>query len=150
MRLGMPALRLVRSPRSARPTLGEADSDERSLESGPRDRQISRLDCALEDSLGLAAGALGPLEVDLGGHVGHLRQNHDAVRSNLQEAAEDGELLLLPAAFEAQHALAERRDQRGVVREYAKLAFAARDDDLVHIAHEGPFLRSDYFEVKRH
>jgi hypothetical protein len=37
-----------------------------------------------------------------------------------------------------------------MVREDAKLAFAARDDDLVHVAFEGPFLRSDDFEVKRH
>ena len=64
---------------------------------------------ASEDVLGLAAGPLGPLEVDLRGQVGGLGQDHDPIRANLQEAAEDGELLLLAAALEAQDALAEQR-----------------------------------------
>ena len=36
------------------------------------------------------------------------------------------------------------------MRQYSELAFAARNDDLVHIAHEGPLLRSDDFEMEWH
>ena len=151
MRLLMSARRLVRSPWSACPTLGEADADERSLEGRPRKREIGRLhETAFEDVFGLAASPLCPFQIDLRGHVCHLGQDHDAVRSNLEEAAEDGVLYLLPAGLDAKHALTEGRDQRGMVREDAKLAFAARDDDLVHVPFEGPFLRCDDFEVKRH
>ena len=151
MRLLASARSLVLAPRSACATLGEADADECSLEGRPREREIGRLhEAAFDDAFGLAPGALGPLQVDLGGHVGGLGEDHDAVRPNLEEAAKDGELFLLSAALDAKHALAEGGDQRGMVREDAKLAFAARDDDLVHVAFEGSFLKSDDFEVKRH
>jgi hypothetical protein len=145
------ARRLVLTPRSACAKLGEADADERSLKGRPREREIGRLhETAFDDVLGLAASPLRPFQVDFRGHIGHLGQDHDAVRPNLEEAAEDGERLFLPAALDAKHALAEGRDKRGMVREDAKLAFAARDDDLVHVAFEGSFLRRDDFEMQRH
>ena len=146
----MSAPRLVRSPRPTRPSLGETDSDQCPLERGPRSLHIGRLPCTFEGMLGLPSGTLGSLEVDFGGHVGGFGQDHDAVRPDLQEPAEDGELLLLSAALDAQHALTERRDQRCVVREYAEFAFAARHDYLVDIAGEGSFLRSDDLEMQRH
>jgi len=50
------------------------------------------------------------------------RQNHDAIRPNLQEAAEMANSCSCPPLFESQHSLSQQRDQRRVVRQDAELA----------------------------
>jgi hypothetical protein len=96
----MPAARFVRSPWSARTPFGQADTDERSLKSGPRLREVGLLDGTFEGSLGFAPGTFGPLQVDLRVHIGGLGEDDDAIRADLHETAEDGELLLLVAGLE--------------------------------------------------
>ena len=70
-------------------------------------------------------GLPGPLEVDLAGHVGRLGHDHDLVRADLEEPADDGEALLRPALADAQLADAEHADQRGVAGQDAQLALDA-------------------------
>ena len=72
-------------PRAARALARSAGSDEP----------------AFQHALGLAPGPLGSLQVYLRGQVGRLGQDHHAIWADLQEAAEDGELLLLAAALAA-------------------------------------------------
>ena len=91
-----------------------------------------------ERLLRLAAGLLGLLEVDLRRHVGRLGHHHDLVRPNLEEAAGDGEELLLAAAPDAQLADAERRQQRRVVGQDAQLALDPGTDDGVDLLPRRP------------
>jgi len=146
------AKRLVLPPGcSAGPALRQADSNERPLKSGSGTRQIGRLhESAFEHALRLAPGSLGALEIYLRSQIGHLGENHDSIRADLQEAAEDGELLLLIAPLEAQDSLAEKRDQWRMVRQNPELALASGHDDLVDITLEGSSLRSHDLQVEGH
>jgi hypothetical protein len=124
---------------------GDLEADQRPFQGGTSGHEVRGLEGGIFDDLfGFAAGTIRPGNVDVGRHVGGLREDDDAVGPNLQEAAEDGELLLFAVALETQDAGAEQGDERRVVRQDAERAFAAGHDDLVDIALEDPSLRSDY------
>ncbi len=77
-------------------SLRDLETDDRPLQRRASGDEVGGLDhAAFDDALGLATGPFRPLDVDLGGHVGGLGQDDDAVRADLDEAAEDGELLLV-------------------------------------------------------
>ena len=96
------------------------------------------------------AGLLGGLEVDLRRQVGGLGHDHDLVGPDLEEAAGDGEGLLLAALADAQLAHAERRQQRGMVRQDAELALDARADDGSPRRPRRRAARRDDLEMQRH
>src|SRR3954462_4276791 len=96
--------------------LRDPDPDERRLERRAGGREVGPLhEPALQRLLGLAAGFLGPLEGDLGRHVGGLGHDDDLVRQDLEKAADDRERFLVAARPEAQLAGPEGRDQRRMV-----------------------------------
>jgi hypothetical protein len=142
---------LVLAPGHAPAALGQADPNQSPLQSRSGAGEVCRLhETALEDLLGFAAGPLGALEIDLGRNVGRLGQYHDAIRTDLQEAAEDGELLLLAAYLDPKHALPEGRDERRVVGQNPHLALAAGHDDLVDVTLKGSPFRSHDLQVEWH
>ena len=137
--------------RPARATLGQPDPDQGALQGGPGAGKVRRLyETTFEDVLGLASGSFSPLEVDLGAEVRRLGQDHDPIGADLDEAAENGDFLLLAAGLDTQHALAEQRDQRRMMRQDAHLALAPGHDDLVDVAGEGSPFRSHDLEVEWH
>ena len=103
----------------------------------------------LERALGLAAGLLGLLEVDLAGHVGRLGHDHDLVGPDLEEPADDGERLLRATLADAQLADAERRDERRVVGQDAELALRPGQLDRVDRVRVGQPLGRDDLELVR-
>src|ERR1035437_1320039 len=92
-------------------TLRHTNADQRPLQCGSRAGQVGRLnETTLQNSLGLPASPLRPLQIDFRGHVRGFGQPHTAVRADLDEAAEDSELLFLTGPFDAQHTLTQERD----------------------------------------
>src|SRR6185369_5808995 len=78
--------------------LGNSNADQGRLEGGARGGEVGALDVArLEDLLGLLPRFLGSLQMDLGRHVGRLGHHDDLVRQDLEEAADDREVLVLAA-----------------------------------------------------
>jgi hypothetical protein len=144
--------RFVLPPSSAaRSTLRHTNADQRPLKCGSGAGQVGRLnETTLQDSLGLAASPLRPLQVDFRGHVRGLSQHNDAVGPDLNEATEDGELLFLTRPFDSKNTLAEERDQRGMVRQDSHLTFAAGHDDFVDVAFKRTPFRSDYLQMQGH
>ena len=135
----------------AMPPLGHPDAQERPLHRGPGTCQVSRLLEALFDgALGLAPRGLGRFQVDLRREVGQLGHDDDLVGPHLEEAARDREGLLLVALPDAQLPDAERREQRGVMRQDAELAFGARTDDRVDVVRVGLPLGRDDLEQEGH
>src|SRR5204863_179773 len=74
---------------------------------------------------------LGSVEVDVRSEVGSLGHDHDTVGSNLEEPAEDREMLLRAALADRQLTGTQRRDQRSVVGQDAELSLAAGQRDGV-------------------
>jgi hypothetical protein len=131
--------------RRTRAALGHLEADEGAFQGRAGGNEIRGLDqTAFEDLLRLPAGPLGAGDVDLGSHVGRLRKNYDSIGADLEESAEDGELLLFRTFPETKHALSEQRNQGRMMRQDAERAFAAGHDDFVDVALEGPPLWSDY------
>jgi len=134
--------------RLARAALRKADPNESPLKCGPGTREVGGFDETVVDRvLGLAPRPLGTLEVYVRGDVGRFGQDHDPVRTNLQEAAEDGDLLLLAAVLEPQHALAEQRDQGRMMGQNAHLALDTRHDNFIDVAGEGSLFGRDDLEM---
>jgi hypothetical protein len=132
----------------ARTALRKADPNEGPLKSGPGTRQIGRFHEAVVDRvLGLSPRPLGTLEIYVRGDVGGFGHDHDPVRTNLQKAAEDGDLLLLSAGLEPQHTLAEQRDQGRVMGQNAHLALDTRHDNFIDVACEGSLFGRDDLEM---
>jgi hypothetical protein len=136
---------------AARSALCHTNADQRPLESGSGACQIGRLnETTLENSLGLSAGSLRPLQIDFRSHVRGLSQDHDTVRADLDETTEDGEFLFLARPLHAKYALTEERDERRVVRQYAHLALAAGHDDLVDVTFKRAPFRSNDLQMEGH
>src|SRR5262245_27303616 len=106
--------------------LRDTDAQQCLLERGASRGQVGALVIpGLERALRLATRLLGLLEIDLAGHVGGLRHHDDAIRADLQEAADDRERLLAAALADAQLPDAEHRHERSVVRQHPELALGA-------------------------
>jgi hypothetical protein len=142
---------MLAASRTARTTLCHTNADQRPLESGSGTGKISRLnEATLEDSLGLSASPLRPLQIDFRSHVRSLSKDHDAVWSDLDKTTEDGEFLFLARPLHAKHALTEERNQRRVVGQYAHLTLAAGHDDLVDVTVKGAPFRSHDLQMQGH
>jgi hypothetical protein len=137
--------------RFAMTPFGNLDSNERALERCPGAGEIDFLsEFALEHLLGFASSTLGSFQIDLSAQVGSFSKNYDAIGTDLQEAAEDGEFLLCRTLLEPQDALSQQRNQRRVVRQNAQLPLRARHYHLIHVPLERLLLRSNDLQVKGH
>ena len=82
--------------------------------------------------------------------LGGIGQDHDPVGANVHEATEYGQHFLDAALLHLELARAERREERGVVRQDPDVPLARRRDHHVDvILVDGP-LRRDHLEVQRH
>jgi len=132
-------------------TLGDADAQQRTLHRRARPRQVGRLlEALLDSALGLVAGLLGSLKVDLGGEVSQLGHDHDLVGADLHEATGDGEVLLLGTLADAQLTHPQRGQQRGVVRQHTQLASDAGAGDRVDLVRIGLAFGRDDLQQQGH
>jgi hypothetical protein len=100
---------VLSTPSDTRRALRQLDADEGALQCRASAGNVCRLDeAAFENVLCFAASSLGTFHIDLGREVRGFRHNHHSVRPDLQEAAEDGELLLLSPGLQPKHTGAEK------------------------------------------
>ena len=127
-------------------SLSNPDPEEGMLELSAGGGQVDRVGRGtLERPFRLAPRLLGPLEVDLTGHVGRLGHDHDLVRPNLQEAAGDGEELFLATTPNAQLPEPERRQQRRMVRQHPELPLNTRTHNRINLVTKDLSFWCDYF-----
>lgn len=75
--------------------------------------------------------AVGPIAVDLLRALRALGQDDDAVATHLGKASRDGEVVLVTPPPIGHLAAPEGRQERGMTRQHAKVAFGARGYHLV-------------------
>lgn len=131
--------------------LGDADAQQRPLESRPGTSEVGRLLEALgECPFGLASSLLGLLDIDLGCHIRCFSHHDDLVRPNLEKTAGDREELLLAAPTNAQLPDSQSSQERRMVRQDAQLPLDPRTNDRVNFFTEDLAFRGDDLQKKRH
>jgi hypothetical protein len=88
--------------------------------------------------------------VEIFDRVGEVGDDRQSLVRHFRKAAEHHDLLGAVGQMYGQNPRPQRRDQRRVTFQHAKIALEAGNVDLLDTAREQQFFRRDQFEMQRH